>query len=264
MRLSSLGSGSKGNGTLVASDSTTLLIDCGFPRREAERRIARRGIAPSNIDAILVTHEHADHAAGVAAISRAHGIPVYLTHGTAATGRITGAHRLHRFNSDDSFVVGDIAVTSVTVPHDAREPVQYRLASGDCGVGVLTDLGSSTSHVVDAFSGCSALLLEFNHELALLQSGPYPASLKRRVAGDFGHLNNQQALDLLEALDSPRLQDVIVAHISEQNNSMERVTAALSAFRGHAAVRFACQSEGFDWISVAASTSPPESLSASA
>ena len=200
LKLASAGSGSKGNATLIASDATMVLVDCGFPAKELMSRLNRLGITIDEIDAILVTHEHADHIAGVAAVSRAARAPVYATHGTQQSGRLENSFEFVEIASDSVFTVGDIQVSAVTVPHDAREPVQFRFQNEDSVVGVLTDLGSITPHVVRAFSDCELLLLEFNHDLDQLKRGPYPASLKRRVSGDYGHLTNRQAMTLLQQL----------------------------------------------------------------
>ena len=253
MRFASLGSGSKGNGTLVAAGDTMLLVDCGFNRRETEQRLARLDVNPEQLDAILVTHEHGDHAGGVAALSRHYEIPIYLSHGTAAASKLDNAHKQLRINAGDNFVIDDIAVQSIPVPHDAREPTQFRLSSGGCCLGILTDLGSITPHVLAAYSGCTGLLLEFNHDLALLQNGSYPAALKRRVGGDYGHLNNHQAAELLRALDNSQLKLLAVGHLSEQNNSLAHAQAALAevAHCHSAEVFMACQQEGFDWLYLA-------------
>ena len=250
MRFASLGSGSKGNATVVQANDTLLLVDCGFPAKETERRLDRLGVHPEQIDAILVTHEHGDHASGVAVLSRQWQIPVFLSHGTAASGRITDVHSLVCIDADSQFQVGDIQCEAVAVPHDAREPVQYCLSYAEERLGILTDLGSITPHVVAAFGNCTGLLLESNHDLDMLLQGPYPAALKKRVAGDFGHLNNQQAAQLLATANTERLRQLVIGHISEQNNSLIRAQQSLGQVLSSltANVVFACQSEGFSWL----------------
>ncbi len=250
MRFASLGSGSKGNATLVEAGGTLLLIDCGFTRKETEMRMARLGASPGDLDAILVTHEHSDHCAGVGPLSRQYDIPVYLSHGTASSGKLDGLRTQTRFNADDAFQIGAVDVLAVPVPHDAREPVQYKFSHGAQQLGVLTDLGSLTPHLVEAFGGCTGLLLEFNHDLELLMNGPYPAALKRRVAGDFGHLNNQQSVEFLQRADTSRLRTLVAGHLSEQNNTPGHTQAALTraAACHSASVTIACQSRGFDWV----------------
>ena len=249
MRFASLGSGSKGNATVVAAADTLLMIDCGFSLRETTRRLERLGLAPQQLDAILVTHEHSDHSAGVAALSRKYQIPVYLTHGTASTGRCDPSFELRHFNCDEDFSIGAIAVTAVAVPHDAVEPCQYRLSCGSATLGVLTDLGSITPHVIERFSACHGLLLEFNHDAPMLMAGAYPPPLKRRVAGDWGHLNNEQSAQLLQCIDRAQLRHLVVAHVSEKNNRRDLVERALlSALDSLDKVVFAEQGEGFSWL----------------
>ncbi|TDG14799.1 MBL fold metallo-hydrolase [Seongchinamella unica] len=252
MRFASLGSGSKGNATLVQAGETTLMIDCGFSLRETTRRMQRLGLSPDQLQGVLVTHEHGDHCAGVARLSAKYQIPVYLTHGTAATGRVDGAHRLHCFNADDELVIGDVRVQTVTVPHDAAEPCQFRLSANGRSLGILTDLGCITPHVVGHYRDCHSLLLEFNHDLDMLLAGEYPPQLKRRVGGDWGHLNNTQAAALLRQLEcTEQLNNLVVAHISEKNNSRESAELALaSVLDSLEPVVWADQVDGFDWLQV--------------
>lgn len=250
MRFASLGSGSKGNATLVSAGDTLLMVDCGFSVRETERRMAALGVAPAAVDAILVTHEHSDHSAGVARFSRRYKTPVYTSHGTFASGRIEDCHELELFNSDQSFNLGKVHVQTVAVPHDAREPCQYRFTYDGLSLGVLTDLGSITAHVLRHYRGCDALLLEFNHDLEMLLNGPYPQSLKQRVSSDWGHLNNQQAAALLQDIGCDQLRYLVVAHISENNNCKTLAAEALSAVYGELDERviWAEQGDGFAWL----------------
>ena len=252
MQFASLGSGSKGNATLVRAGDTLVMIDCGFSLRETERRLVAMAVSAQDLDAILVTHEHSDHASGVARLSRKYAIPVYMTHGTHATGRCDDCHEIRRFNCDDHFGIGELQVQGVAVPHDAREPCQYRLEANGRRLGVLTDLGSVTPHVVASFSDCHGLLLEFNHDLDMLMDGEYPPHLKQRVAGDWGHLNNRQSAQLLQSLDHPGLRHIVVAHISEKNNSLSQAEQALlDVMDSLERVVFAAQSSGFSWLDIA-------------
>jgi len=250
VRIASIGSGSKGNGTLLAAGETLILIDCGFTLKETEKRFLDLGIAPSDLSAILVTHEHGDHANGVAALSRRYGVPVYMSHGTQLTGRCSDVHQAVCFDAGECFSIDEIAVASIMVPHDARQPCQYVFKVGGLKLGLLTDVGHITPHIVESYQNCDYLILEFNHDRAMLQSGPYPPSLKRRVGGDLGHLNNQQASELLFHAEHPGLKRVLIAHISQQNNSLEAVESAIKEklgpdFNKH---QFATQEAGFDWI----------------
>lgn len=250
MRFLSLGSGSKGNATLVEAGETRILVDCGFTRQDFQRRLAGRDLDPTDIDAVLVTHEHGDHAGGVGAIARGWQLPVYLTHGTAASGRVGKVPLSVTIEPGQPFAIGDVIVEPVAVPHDAREPVQFVFSWQGIRLGILTDLGSVSRHVIERFGGCDALLLEFNHDLEMLQNGPYPPALKKRVGGDWGHLNNEQAVGFLDAADTSRLHTVVVGHISEQNNSVTQAAAALAGCSAVAGVRvvYAEQGNGFDWL----------------
>lgn len=251
MRFASLGSGSRGNGTVVEAGSTRVLVDCGFSLRETERRLGRLGLEASQLDALLVTHEHGDHCSGVAALSRKYALPVYLTRGTWSSGRCDGAGQISYFHSGSNFEIGEITVDPVAVPHDAREPCQFVLQAEGRRLGILTDLGSVTTAVMDHYQGCDGLLLECNHDIDMLRIGPYPPSLKRRVGGDWGHLNNLQSASLLDQVGGAYLQHLVVAHISEQNNHRDRVTEALgSVLNSTDRITWADQQRGFSWLAL--------------
>lgn len=249
MRFASLGSGSHGNATLIQAGDTTLMVDCGFSASETELRLARLGVEPASIAALLVTHEHSDHASGVVRFASRHDIPVRCTAGTRAACMKLGFEIAEPFESERRFVVGDIQVTPVTVPHDAREPVQFLFDGGPHRFGLLTDVGSVTPHMRRMFSGCAALLLECNHDREMLEDGPYPPSLKERVGGPLGHLSNDQAADLLRSLDKQWLQHLAAAHLSEKNNTPElaRVALAEAADCDEAWIGVADQEIGLDW-----------------
>lgn len=256
LSFASLGSGSKGNATLVESGDTRILLDCGFAAREAEKRLARLDRNPRALSAVVVTHEHSDHIRGVAAFARRHRLPVHLTFGTRKAVS-DGRHSLdrvecHEVRPERPFQVGDVEVEPVPVPHDAREPCQYIFRAGERVLGVLTDLGSLTPHVVRAFGECDALVLECNHDTQLLAAGPYPPGLKRRVGGDLGHLNNAQAAQLLQHVNQDRLRHLVLCHLSEENNTPDHARRAIHQVLpvGHERVRVACQSAGFDWLEV--------------
>jgi len=250
VRYASLGSGSRGNGTLVEYLNTCLLIDCGFSLRETELRLGSKGKNAKDLDAILVTHEHSDHVGGVGALARKYRIPVYLTAGTLRSGRLGELPRCELINSHQTFRVGDLAVQPVPVPHDANEPCQYIIGHGSQKLGVLTDLGSITTFVQQRYTGLDALLLACNHDTDMLREGPYPYPLKQRVCGKYCHLSNAQAVDLLNRIGLEKLQHLVVSHISQQNNSVERVLAKIKQVIDIKKLIVADQEIGFDWLTI--------------
>jgi phosphoribosyl 1,2-cyclic phosphodiesterase len=255
VRFASLGSGSEGNALLIEAEGTgrafRVLLDCGFGLREAERRLARLGCEPESLQGILVTHEHGDHVGGVFRLARAHRIPVYLTHGTlrACERAAAGCETLRLIDSHEAFDLEGLRVEPFPVPHDAREPVQYVLDDGRARLGVLTDIGHPTAHLISALSGLTALVLETNHDARLLSESAYPPSLKQRIAGPYGHLENSDSAQILSSLDRTRLRTVVAAHLSRQNNRPELARAALASVMGCATheVGVADQDEGLHW-----------------
>ncbi|MFO7593098.1 MAG: MBL fold metallo-hydrolase [Pseudomonadota bacterium] len=251
MRFALLGSGSKGNASLVESGQTRLLIDCGFSVKELEGRMARLGVEADSIDAVLVTHEHNDHLAGVGAFARKYGKPVWLTAGTAkgAAGRLGLLPQCRLLNCHREFAIGDLQVTPFPVPHDAREPCQFVFTNGDKRLGLLTDSGRSTQHIEQQLSACDALILESNHDTGMLRKGPYPPRLQARVGGELGHLSNDQAAAILQRIDCSSLQHLVAAHLSEKNNLPELATSALSEALGCEPewIALAHQTSGLDW-----------------
>lgn len=252
MRFASLGSGSRGNGTLIEQNGTCVLVDCGFSMREAESRLSKLGSSVEKISAILVTHEHGDHINGVGALARKYTIPVWATGGTLSADRLGERVEMNRICSHTAFAIGDIEVQPFPVPHDAREPTQFVFGNGDKRLGLLTDVGSRTAHLEQQLSGCDALILECNHDKTMLDNGEYPLSLKRRVGGDLGHLSNVQAADILGRLDTSKLTQLVAAHLSEKHNTPSLAQAALAEVLGCTPewVSVADQQAGFDWRDV--------------
>jgi phosphoribosyl 1,2-cyclic phosphodiesterase len=273
MRFSSLGSGSEGNALLVAvgtkgscpgTRQTLVLMDCGFGLQDTVSRLARLGVSPEQLSGIVVTHEHGDHISGVARLARKYNLPVWLTHGTLrSTENICSGTRqakdfagitdIREIDPQLAFVIGDIEIIPYPVPHDAAEPVQFVFSDGVRRLGVLTDTGCSTAHIEQTLSGCHALVLECNHDIEMLMNGDYPYSLKQRVGGRFGHLNNQESAGILARLDVSRLQHLIAAHLSRKNNTPELAVRALSGALDceESWVGVATQEEGFAWREIA-------------
>ncbi|WP_321934899.1 MULTISPECIES: MBL fold metallo-hydrolase [unclassified Paraburkholderia] len=258
MRFASLGSGSEGNALVVEAGSgttpTRVLLDCGFSAKEVERRLARAGLAADSLTAILITHEHSDHIGSALTLARRWSVPLYMSWGTAqAVGADDAAGvELNVLWGDEAVEIGELGVLPYTVPHDAREPLQFVFSDGASRLGVLTDVGESTLHISSVLSGCDALVLECNHDLEMLAASRYPASLKARIGGSHGHLNNEAAGDILAGLDRTKLRHLIAAHLSQQNNTPELARAAMAAVLGNAATEIgvASQAEGFDWIAL--------------
>jgi phosphoribosyl 1,2-cyclic phosphodiesterase len=229
------------------------MLDCGFGIRELTQRAERIGFDLASLNAIVVTHEHSDHVGGAARVARRLGIPVWMTFGTlTATQSMWDDVQVRGFDSHDAFVVGDIECRPFPVPHDAREPAQMVFTDGEVKLGVLTDVGESTPYIEATLGECDALFLEANHCETMLAHSSYPASLKRRIAGRFGHLSNRDSAALLGRIATARLRNVVGAHLSQQNNSSALV---IDAFRAVLApyetqISIATQREGSSWLTV--------------
>jgi len=252
MRFASLGSGSKGNATVVEAGNTRVLVDCGFSCTEVEKRLARLGLQPSDLDAILVTHEHSDHISGVARLSRRYQLPVWMTAGTEAAHKGGAVAQWCCINSHQAFCIGHFQVQPFPVPHDAREPCQFVFSDTRRRLGLLTDVGSLTPHLLHALDGLDALILECNHDPEMLANGSYPAHLKRRVGGPYGHLSNQQAAEIVGKINTERLQHLVAAHISEKNNQPRLALGHLAAVIGACGpdLLAADQPAGMPWLTV--------------
>ena len=246
MGFASLGSGSRGNGTLVFLGEKLFLVDCGFSLKQAEKRLARLGVSGGDIDGIFVTHEHADHISGVVPFSHKYKIPIYASFGTAKS--LGKGGDLRCFDGDKKFELEGIWVNPVIVPHDAREATQFTFSFKDECVGVLSDLGFVTDHVIEQFGPFNQLLLEANHDEDILVKGAYPQRLKNRIRSDYGHLSNNQSFAALQQFAHRNLE-VVIGHVSEQNNSNEQLEAVFEPIRAELkGLYYATQKEGFDWV----------------
>jgi len=240
LRFKSLGSGSSGNATLVEAHSggrtTRLLIDCGLRLRDLEARLLEAGTCAEEVDALFITHEHGDHIGCARSFVKRYATPLWMSHGTwlAVSDEGWKAYQPLLNVARDGCMIEIDALQALpfTVPHDAREPLQLRCSDGNRHLGVVTDLGHVTSHVVASLQGCHALLLETNHDPDLLQASNYPSFLKQRVAGPWGHLANEAAAELLARVTHDQLRYVQAAHLSERNNTAELARACLSAVLG--------------------------------
>ena len=250
LRFASLSSGSRGNALLVEYGETLVMVDCGLTLKATCERLRALDRDPGDITALVVTHEHGDHIGGVARLARRYQIPVAMTPGTRQASGFAGDLRL--INCHRLFQVGELSVQPFPVPHDAREPCQFVFSGGGKRLGVLTDTGHITTHIGASLSECDALAVEANHDLERLSQGPYPASVKLRVAGAYGHLNNQQTATLLRDLKHDGLQWVTALHLSEQNNDRDTVRHVLSEALNDAPteLHLASQNDGCGWLSI--------------
>ena len=240
LRFKSLGSGSSGNATLVEAQSgahtTRLLVDCGLRLSELESRLNEAGTSAEELDALFITHEHGDHIGCARSLAKRYATPLWMSQGTwlAVCDATWMAHQhlLHVARDGCDIEIGVLQVLPFTVPHDAREPLQLRCSDGNKHLGLVTDLGHASSHVIASLQGCDALMLEANHDPDLLQASAYPSFLKQRVAGPWGHLANSAAAQLLASIKHDQLNHVQAAHLSERNNTPELARASLSQALG--------------------------------
>ena len=233
MRLASIASGSSGNCTYVGSDHTHILVDTGCSKKRIDEGLAKLSLTRSDISAIFVTHEHTDHIAGLHTILKKYDIPVYATDGTIAGIRVsdrkgTMAGRFfERVRADEPVEIGDLEINPMSITHDAAEPVGYRIRCGSVRMAVATDMGCFSEYTVQALSGMDALLLEANHDVRMLQSGPYPYALKRRILSEQGHLSNEKSGELLSRIMNDHIRGIILGHLSRENNLPELATRAV-------------------------------------
>ena len=223
MRFCSLGSGSAGNSFVVQDNLTTLLVDCGFGLNETVSRLDRYGVNPEQLNAIILTHEHEDHIKGAFSFSNKYKIPIYLSYGTLkmCKKRINDNYDIN-FNiikDAQPFMINDVQVTPIPVPHDAREPFQYKFESNLKSLAIITDLGFITNYLIESLKEIKALVIEFNHDKNMLINSDYPQSLKDRVSGMYGHLENMESIKLLKAINYRDIKWIAAAHLSEKNNN---------------------------------------------
>lgn len=217
-----LASGSRGNAIYLEVEDTAVLVDAGLSGKELERRMALAGLSPDKLKALLVTHEHRDHIQGIGIMARRYNIPVYLNGGTLErSSHVVGRIEEILFRTGEEFILGPLTIHPFSISHDAEDPVGFIFSYKGVRLGLATDLGVVTNLVRHTLTGCDALILESNHDPEMLINGPYPWELKRRVQGRLGHLSNMDAAELLNDLSHQGLKQVVLAHLSETNNTSE-------------------------------------------
>ena len=229
LQFASLGSGSSGNATVVRIKDTLLLVDTGFSAKAITERLATLGVTPSDLTAILISHEHSDHIKGLSVLARKHQLPVYLTRGSYKRLKDKNLPTVEFIHPHGSFCVGDAKITPFPVPHDAAEPCQYIVGDGRRRVAIATDMGFATEYVFEQLTGVDALLLEANYDEAMLMGGSYPWALRKRIDGNYGHLSNEQSAMLAAAVEHAGLQKLCLGHLSENNNTPDSALDSIAS-----------------------------------
>jgi len=224
-----LASGSKGNAIHVSDGNTHILVDAGLSGIEIQRRMEAAGLDIGDLGAIVVSHEHSDHIRGVGVLARRYDLPVYMTQGTAtaSANQLGRIEQLHHFDIGHPFTINDLAIHPFAVSHDARDPAGFTVTRSGQKIGIATDLGIATGMVKHHLKTCALLVLEANHDPVMLKEGPYPWPLKQRIQSRNGHLSNQDSRDLLGEIKHEGLCHVILAHLSETNNTPEKALQAV-------------------------------------
>jgi phosphoribosyl 1,2-cyclic phosphodiesterase len=222
--LCSVASGSKGNAVYISDGETSVLFDAGISGIDIEKRMASRGISPGDIDAIVVSHEHIDHIRGVGVLSRRYKIPVYMNAGTseAAAPVVKTLHREETFSCGRKFSINRLTVHPFSISHDAADPAGFTISFDGLKIGLATDLGIATGMVKQHLRDCDLLFIEANHDVKMLEDGPYPWSVKQRIKSRGGHLSNEDSKLLLAELKHEKLKHVVLGHLSETNNTPEK------------------------------------------
>ncbi len=218
MEFVTLASSSSGNAALIRCGGTAILLDAGISARRIAQSLAAFGMTPRELDAVLVTHAHSDHVGGIATLTKKYAVPVYASHGTARF-LACAAPLLRAFDAGDAFSVGELEIRSFRTSHDAADSVDYRIDAPDGSFGALTDTGFVTDEAAQALEGVDALLLEANHDVEMLRSGPYPYHLKQRILSDRGHLSNDAAAEFALHCVKHGTRDILLAHLSAENNT---------------------------------------------
>jgi len=244
----SLGSGSEGNSFLIKTDKTIFMVDCGFNYKETENRLSELGLTFSDINHILITHEHEDHMRAIKMIIKKKKIQISCSYGTAK--KIGIVDEVNIINPGDILVDNDLQVEVVPVPHDAREPCHYVFKKDTLKIGIITDFGSLTPKIIESYSNLNYLVVEANHDANLLMKSSYPAILKNRIFGKLGHANNDLTFDLISQIKKDKLKKIIFCHLSKQNNQKEIIKHTVKQYFDKFQCEFISQENIFNWSEI--------------
>lgn len=244
----SLGSGSEGNSFLIKTDKTIFMVDCGFNYKETENRLSELGLTFSDINHILITHEHEDHMRAIKMIIKKEKIQISCSYGTAK--KIGIVDEVNIINPGDIIVDNDLQAEVVPVPHDAREPCHYVFKKDTLKIGIITDFGSLTPKIIESYSNLNYLVVEANHDANLLMKSSYPTSLKNRIFGKLGHANNDLTFDLISQIKKDKLKKIIFCHLSKQNNQKEIIKHTVKEYFDKFKCEFISQENIFNWSEI--------------
>ena len=234
-----LASGSKGNALFVSDGCTSILVDAGLSGIEIERRLKSKGLCAEDLDAIVVSHEHVDHIQGVGVLSRRFNLPVYMTSGTinAAAAQLGNVCDFNAFECGKPFAIENLSIHPFSLSHDAEDPAGFTICQNGIKIGIATDLGIATAMVKEHLKGCNLLIIEANHDPDMLINGPYPWPVKQRIQSRTGHLSNSASMNLLKAVQHEMLECVILAHLSETNNTPQKALNEVGRALTHSRTR---------------------------
>jgi phosphoribosyl 1,2-cyclic phosphodiesterase len=244
----SLGSGSEGNSFLVKTDKTIVMVDCGFNYKETENRLSALNLTFSDIDHILITHEHEDHMRAIKMIIKKENIQISCSYGTAK--KIGIVDEVNIINPGDTLQENDLQIEVVPVPHDAREPCHYIFKKDALKIGIITDFGSLTHKIIESYSNLNYLVLEANHDANLLMQSSYPKILKNRIYGKLGHANNDLAFELISKINKEKLKKIVFCHLSKLNNQKDIIKNTVKGYFDEFQCEFITQENVFSWSEI--------------
>ena len=256
MKFCSLGSGSMGNSYVVAQDDQIIIIDCGFNISEFQKRLKKLEIDPFSVTAMLLTHEHDDHSKSIFSVASKYNLPIFLTHGTyKMCKKKINKNKVNKFifiNFLEDFKIGKIKITPIPVPHDAREPVQFKFEYSNKKIAIISDLGFGNQILIDQIKNVDALILESNHDDNLLAKSKYPKSLKDRISGKYGHLSNTESAKILDLINTKNLLWLGASHLSKENNTSDLVKSSWGKVlkNNSIGINIIAQDHVTNWVSI--------------